>query len=101
MDCLPSFRTKNWLEFHENVSGNEGFSGVVMPSEGTKLLEFNQYWKNDKTPSTIYTDLESWIKKVDSCKNDPEYITKVHEEIPSAYLMSTIWRFAIENKQDL
>ena len=34
------------------------FCGVVMPSEGTKILEFNQYPKSDKTPS-IKSDLES------------------------------------------
>ena len=30
---------------------------VVMSSEGTKLLEFNQYKKSDKTPLFIYADL--------------------------------------------
>ena len=29
-----------------------------MPSEDTKILEFNQYRKSDKTPSIIYVDLE-------------------------------------------
>ena len=33
-----------------------------MPSEGTNILQFNQYQKSDKTPSIIYADLESLIK---------------------------------------
>ena len=43
-----------------------------MHSEDTKILEFNQYWKSDKTPSVIYADRESLIKKVDESKNNPE-----------------------------
>ena len=29
-----------------------------MPSEDTKILEFNQYQKSDKAPFVIYADLE-------------------------------------------
>ena len=29
-----------------------------MPSEGTKILEFNQYQKSDKAPLIVYADLE-------------------------------------------
>ena len=32
-------------------------------SEDTKILEFNQYRKYDKTPSIIYANLESLNKK--------------------------------------
>ena len=34
-----------------------------MLSEDTKILQFNQYHKSDKTPFIIYADLESLIKK--------------------------------------
>ena len=43
-----------------------------MPSENTKIWQFNQYQKPDNTPSNIDADLESLIRKVDRCKNDPE-----------------------------
>ena len=36
-----------------------------MPSEDTKILEFNQYQKSDKPPRTIYEDCEFIIEKVD------------------------------------
>ena len=41
-----------------------------MPSEDTKIIEFNQYQKSDKAPFIIYADLESIIEKIDgwSCK---------------------------------
>ena len=43
-----------------------------MPSKDTKILGFNQDQKSDKTPSIIYVDLESLIKKVYQCTNNPE-----------------------------
>ena len=35
-----------------------------MPSEFTKILEFNQYQRFDKKASIIYGDLESLIKRI-------------------------------------
>ena len=43
-----------------------------MPSPKGNILQFNQYMKSDKTPCIIYADLESLIKKIDNCKNNPE-----------------------------
>ena len=45
-----------------------------MPSEDTKILEFNQYQKSDKVPFIIYAYLECIIEKIDGCK----IILKVH-----------------------
>ena len=73
-----------------------------MPSEGTKILEFNQYQKYDKAPFIIYADLECIIEKTDRCKNDPENssTTKVSKHIPSGFSLSTISSFRrVENKQ--
>ena len=75
-----------------------------MPSEDTKILEFNQYQKSDKGPFIIYADLECLIEKIDGCKNDPENssTTKVGEHIPSGFSMSTISSFkSIENKHNV
>ena len=46
-----------------------------MPSEDTKILEFNEYQKCDKAPFIIYADLECLIRKIDRCKTIcfPEY----------------------------
>ena len=43
-----------------------------MPSEDTKILEFNQSQKYDKAPYIIYADLECLIGKIDGSKNNPE-----------------------------
>ena len=43
-----------------------------MPSEDTKILDFNQYQKSDKAPFIIYADLECIIGKIDGCKDNPQ-----------------------------
>ena len=55
--CLRLFRKKNLN--HKKVCENTDFCNVVMPSEDTETLEFNQYRKSDKAPFIIYADLES------------------------------------------
>ena len=39
-----------------------------MPSEDSKILEFNQFKKSGKTPFIIYTDLDCVIEKIDDVK---------------------------------
>ena len=75
-----------------------------MPSEKDNILKFNQYMKSDKMLYIIYADLESLIKKIDECANNPENFstTKLREYISYRYSMSTIWAFDnIENKHNL
>ena len=101
LNWLHSFRTKSKLELHKKVCENENFLNLIMSSEDTKILEFNQYPKSDKAPFIIYADLECIIEKTDGCKNNPENssTTKVSKHIPSGFSMSTISSFrSIENK---
>ena len=75
-----------------------------MPSEDTKILEFNQYQKSNKAPFIIHPDLECIIEKIDGYKNNLENssTTKVSEHIASGFSMSTILSFeSIENKHDV
>ena len=57
-----------------------------MPSEDTKILEFNQCRKSDKAPFIIYADLDCIIEKIDGCKNNP----KIHLKISMMYAEVTI-----------
>ena len=63
-----------------------------MPSEDTKVLEFNQYQKSDKAPFIIYEYLECLKEKTEGCKNNPanSSTTKLGEHFPSDFSMSTI-----------
>ena len=74
-----------------------------MPSEDTKILEFNQYQKSDKAPFLIYADLEYIMEKIDGCKNNPEdsSTAKLRKHIPSGFSLSTISLYrSIENEHD-
>ena len=51
---------------------NKNFCNVIMPSEETKILEFNQYKKSDEVPFIIYADLQCIKEEIDGCKNNPE-----------------------------
>ena len=42
LNCLHSFRTKSKLDSHKKVCENKDFRNIIMPSEDTKILEFNQ-----------------------------------------------------------
>ena len=80
------------------------FCGIVIPSEKDKILEFHQYTKSYKMPYIIYADIESLIKKIDGCPNNPEssLTTKIGEHVPCGYSISTIWGFYhIEEKHTL
>ena len=50
LNYFHSFRTKSKLESHKKVCEIRNFCNVVIPSEDTKILEFNQYCKSDKAP---------------------------------------------------
>ena len=50
------------------------FCNAVMPSEDTKVLEFNQFCKSDRVPVNIHAYLESLTVKIGGCKNNLEKI---------------------------
>ena len=73
-----------------------------MLSENDKV--FNQYMKSDKMVCIIFADIESLIKKIDGCANNPENFstTILGEHIPCGYSLSIIWAFDhIGNKHTL
>ena len=72
LNCLHSFRAENKLKSHEKVCKNKDFCGIALASEKDNVSEFNQYTKSNKMPYIIYADIESLIKKIDGCANNPE-----------------------------
>ena len=72
-----------------------------MPSEITKLLEFNQYQKFDKAAFIIYADLEFLIEKINGCENNlkKSFTTKVSENALPSFSMSTISLFRKKKKK--
>ena len=70
VNCLHFFATEKKLESPKTVCENKDFCNVIVLSEDTKILEFNQYQKSDKAPLTIYVDLGCIIERIDGCKNN-------------------------------
>ena len=68
LNCLHSFATENKRESHKKLCEDKDFCYVIIPSEDTKILKFNQYQKSDKAPFVIYADIECLIEKFDGCK---------------------------------
>ena len=46
-----------------------------MPSEKDNILEFNENMKSDKMSYIIYAEIESLIKKIDVCTNNPKNLS--------------------------
>ena len=104
LNYLHSFRTDNKIKSHEKVYKYKEFCRIAVPSGKDNILEFNQYIKSDKMPYIIYADIESLIKKIDVCANNPEKSStaNISEHILCRYSMVTIWAFNhIENKHTL
>ena len=104
MNSLHSFRTKNKFESYRKSCENKDFCNVILSTEDTKMLQFNQYQEPDKVPFIIYADLECIIENVDGCKNNLEKssASKLTQHIPSDFSMSITSSFrSIKNKHNV
>ena len=84
-------KQKRNLNYIKNFVKIKSFS-IVMPSENTKLIDFNQCQKSDKALFIIYADIGCLIHTIVGFKNNSENssTTKEGEHIPSGFSMSTI-----------
>ena len=74
-----------------------------MPEEDNKILRYNHGEKSMKVPFIIYADLESLLKKMNTCNNNPEKssTTKINKYTPSGYSLFTHCSFdTTKNKFD-
>ena len=106
LNCFYSLSTKNKLKSHKRVCENKYFYNIIMASEDTNILEFNQYEKSGQAQFVIYADLECLIKRIDGYKNNLEKSSiknkQARKHISSGFSMSTIVSFrSIENKHDI
>ena len=65
LNCL------NFYESYKSICENKDFFNVIMPSEITKVLEFNKCQISDEPLFIIYVDLECLIEDIDGCKSKP------------------------------
>ena len=62
-----------------------------MPKKGNKILKYNHGEKSMKVSFNIYADLESLLKKMSTCHNNPKKssTTKINKHAPSGYSLFT------------
>ena len=74
-----------------------------MSEEDNKILKYNHGERSMKVPFIIYPELESLLKKMSTCNNNPEKssTTKINRHTPSGYSLFTHCSFDItKNKLD-
>ena len=91
INYLHSYGMQNKLKKRENVCKNHDYCYVEMPNRDNKILKYNHGQKSMKVPFIIYADLESLLKKMSSCHNNPEIssTTKINKHTPYVYSLFT------------
>ena len=58
-----------------------------MPKKDNKILKYNHGEKSIKVPFIIYADIESLLKKMNTCHNNPKKTstTKMNKHTPPGY----------------
>ena len=87
LNCLHSYRTKPKLKKHYNVCKNYDYCYREIPTEANKNLKYNQGEIPMKDPFIIYADLESLLRKIRICHDNPEksLTTKMNKHTPFGY----------------
>ena len=103
LSCLHSYRTDNVLRKHERLCDKHDYCHVKMPTEGNKVLNYNQGEKSLKAPFIIYLDLQCLLMQEESCQNNPEKSCterKAKHETSSWEMFTKCSFDEIENKFD-
>ena len=74
LNCLHLFSTENKVNEHEKVSKNHDYCCIEMPKEKS-ILKCNHEEKPMKIPFIIYSDMESSLDKINTCRKSPEKLS--------------------------
>ena len=91
LNCFQSYTTENKFKKHKKICENHNYCYEEMPGKDYKMLKYNHGKKSMKVPFIIYADLESLLKKMNTCHNNPEKssTTKINKHTPSGYSLLT------------
>ena len=94
LNCFHSYTAHNTLKKHERVCNNHDYCRIDIPIKHEKI-KFLPGEKSFNVPFIIYADLECLLKKIRSCKNNPEnsYTEKKARHKPSGYAWRSICSF--------
>ena len=101
LNCFHSYRTENKLNAHKKICENHDYCNIEMPSPSNNIIKYSQGEKSLELPFIIYADLECLLKKIDTCKNNPEIssTTKINQHVPSGYSIYTNCSFDKSNNK--
>ena len=87
LKCFCSYGTENKLKKHKKVCENHDYCYAEMVKEDDKILKYNHGEKSVKVPFIIYADLESFLKKMNTCHNNSKKLstTKMNKHTPFGY----------------
>ena len=70
LNCFKFYRIKGALEKHMKVYEDKDYCYIGMPEKDT-FIKYHPGIKSMRSPHVIYADIESLLKKIDTCINDP------------------------------
>ena len=70
LNCFHSFASKKSLEKHMKVCEDKDYCYIEMPKK-VESLKYHPGVKSMKAPYIIVADIESLLRKLDTCANDP------------------------------
>ena len=88
LKCFNSYTTDNKLKKHERLCNDHDHCHVGMLNEYSKTFEYSNGEKSLKVPFVIYLDLESLLRKMGSCQNNPKksYTDRKDKHKPSGFV---------------
>ena len=95
LNCFHTYRILNKLKRYERVCNNHDYCHVDVPEQIKSILKYRQREKSLKVPFTIYTDLESLLKKKQTRQNNAKnsYTERKASHKHSGYSLRLICSF--------
>ena len=100
LNCFHSYASKESLEKHTKICEDKDYCYVEMPKEGT-TLKCNHGIKSMKAPFIMVADIESLLKKMSTCSNDPDKLltNKLNKHEMYGYSLVTNCSFDKKNNK--
>ena len=95
LNCFNSYRTKQKLEDHAKLCGNNDFSAIKMPEEKNKFISSTPGKNTLKNPFIIYADFECILRPISTCDNTPDnsFTIKKNVHTPCGFSMLTSYAY--------
>ena len=70
LNCFRSYASEKSLENHKKVCEDKDYCYIEMPKNG-ESLKYHPGVKSMRDPFAVFADIESLLRKMDTCENDP------------------------------